>query len=65
MPTGEHSNSILQHFLQSETKQQQQTQQQSRRANLWDGSDTNATYVTNDTETVHSNSLQNKWDVKR
>jgi hypothetical protein len=41
-------------------KQQQQTQQKSRRANLWDGSETTAIYVTNDTEIVHNNSLQNK-----
>lgn len=54
-------NTLIPYFSTSyNKKQQQQTQQQSRRANLWDGSYTIATYVTTDTEIVHSNSLQNK-----
>jgi len=51
---------VISHFSTSYDEEQQQTQQQSRRANLWDGSDNIATYVTYDTETVHSNSLQNR-----
>jgi hypothetical protein len=51
---------LIQCFSTSCNQKQQRQTQQSRRANLWDGNDTTATYVTNDTETVHSNSLHNK-----
>lgn len=59
MTTCQLENTLIPHFSTSYNEEQQQTQQQSRRANLWDGSDNIATYVTYDTEIVHSNSLQN------
>jgi hypothetical protein len=57
MTTCQLENTLIPYFSTSYNHKQQQ---QSRRANLWDGSDTIATYVTNDTESVYSNSLQNK-----
>jgi len=60
MTTRQLEKTLIPHFSTSYNEEQQQTQQHSRRANLTDGSDTIATYVTTDTETVHSNSLQNR-----